>query len=347
MSENEANTVSETGTFYSANSTQSSNTSFQSLTTKTRGSPVFFNVLLTNARSLIPKLDSLLEHFRELDLFCAIVTESWLRPGNVLKAELEELDTAEKISVIHKSRKTRKGRTAGGGVALIFDKNKCDFKEIPIAGKYEITAAIGNIPGLKRKVAVVGTYIPPSYKAAQNEGVLEKLGEVLSQIKLKYNNPLIISGGDFNTRQHDYAHSYTPDMIQINTAPTRQNELLDVLYCNFVHDIVELETHEPLISNSGNKSDHACIVAIFDLKDIHMFTKKSITVRPRTKKGEANFAKMIARMATTLDANGRIPLALTECPRNVTVEAPNTHLSLLIASPAASRRRRSCLTWEM
>ena len=107
-----------------------------------------------------------MDNFKELDIGCAIITESWLRPGIKLDEEIEEIEWSQKLKVIHKSRKTKKGRTAGGGVALLFDQTRCDFKEIPVLGKYEIVAAIGNIPGLKRKIAVIGTYIPPSYKAA-------------------------------------------------------------------------------------------------------------------------------------------------------------------------------------
>ena len=80
-----------------------------------------FNILLANARSLLPKIDSLVDSFRNLDLSCAIITESWLRPGIKLEEEIEDFEWVERLKVIHKSRKTRAGRTAGGGVAIVLN----------------------------------------------------------------------------------------------------------------------------------------------------------------------------------------------------------------------------------
>ena len=78
-----------------------------------------FNVLLSNARSLLPKIECLVDHFRNLELSSAIITESWLRPGVKLDEELEDFEWGEKLKVFHRSRKTRSGRSAGGGVAII------------------------------------------------------------------------------------------------------------------------------------------------------------------------------------------------------------------------------------
>ena len=51
-----------------------------------------FNVILANARSLLPKIDSLVDSFRNLELSCAIITESWLRPGIKLEEEIADLE---------------------------------------------------------------------------------------------------------------------------------------------------------------------------------------------------------------------------------------------------------------
>ena len=98
-----------------------------------------------------------------------------------------------------------------------------------------------------------------------------------------------MTGGDYNKRDHGYAHENHVDMIQINTIPTRGDACLDVLYANFIHDIVELQTRQPLESAMGTRSDHDCVVAEFELNNFHIFKKKQITVRPRTKKGNMNF----------------------------------------------------------
>ena len=43
-----------------------------------------FNFILTNARSLAPKIDSFLENFNERDIDLAVVTETWLYEGSGL-----------------------------------------------------------------------------------------------------------------------------------------------------------------------------------------------------------------------------------------------------------------------
>ena len=203
-------------------------------------------------------------------------------------------------SLLQKSRKTKAGRTAGGGVALVFDKTKVSFTEFNIPqNKFEIVAAVGNIPGNKRKIAVIGSYVPPKYKAEQNAAFLEKLADTISKIKLKFPNPLIITGADYNNRQHIRAHEDNTDMVQINTAPTRKDACLNIMYCNFVHDIVELEVRDPLVSDNGIMSDHDVVFASFKIKHTHIFNKRKITVRPRTKKGEKTIAEMLVAVDWT------------------------------------------------
>ena len=48
-------------------------------------------MLHTNARSLSPKIHSLLDNFRELQLDLAVVTESWLASGERLDEDLVDL----------------------------------------------------------------------------------------------------------------------------------------------------------------------------------------------------------------------------------------------------------------
>ena len=57
--------------------------------------------------------------------------------------------------------------------------------------------------------------------------------------------------------------------------------------------MVELDTRFPLETPIGVKSDHLTVYASFEIKHIHMFTKKKFTTRPRTKKGEKTFARLI------------------------------------------------------
>ena len=51
-------------------------------------------------------------------------------------------------------------------------------------------------------IVIIGAYIPPKYRAAQNVAVLDKISEVTSQAKTRFKNPLILTGGDYNNRDH-------------------------------------------------------------------------------------------------------------------------------------------------
>ena len=94
------------------------------------------NLMLTNARSLSPKIISLITFFSELKLHVAIITESWLADGDKLEENLVHLEQGTDIKVLFKNRPVRptsRRSTAGGGVAILFDKNRCNFKERKIA----------------------------------------------------------------------------------------------------------------------------------------------------------------------------------------------------------------------
>ena len=69
-------------------------------------------------------------------------------------------------------------------------------------------------------------------------------------------------------------------MIQVNVSATRKKENLDVIYSNFIHDIVELQTRPPLETPIGVRSDHCCVFASFVVKHVHMFEKKKNNSAP-------------------------------------------------------------------
>ena len=131
------------------------------------------NFALTNARFLASKADSLVENFCELDLGFMLVTESWLKKGVTLPRNLTDLEHAENLKLIHKSRKSRRGRTAGGGVCLVYDRTKISFKQFPIkTGQSEVVAAVGKIQNIQRKLVVITAYISPKTRAKQSHDTL-------------------------------------------------------------------------------------------------------------------------------------------------------------------------------
>ena len=87
--------------------------------------------MLTNARSLAPKICSLLNYFRDFSLHFSVITESWLASGTELDNALAELENGTDLRMLYKNRPVKpssRRRTAGGGVAIVYDKSKCKLK---------------------------------------------------------------------------------------------------------------------------------------------------------------------------------------------------------------------------
>ena len=70
--------------------------------------------LLTNARSLMPKMDSMVDAFRSLDLNFASITETWFKGGKALSNKLTEVEGSSGIRILHKSRDGRVKKAGGG-----------------------------------------------------------------------------------------------------------------------------------------------------------------------------------------------------------------------------------------
>ena len=129
----------------------------------------------------------MMEAFSELDLSFMLVSESWLKQGPILQKCLIDLDHAENLSIIHKSRVTRRGRNSGGGVCIVFDKTKIALKEYPIkSGLSEIVAACGKVQNIQRKIVVISAYIPPKTKAKQDREALGHISDDILKAKTEF-----------------------------------------------------------------------------------------------------------------------------------------------------------------
>ena len=112
---------------------------------------------LTNPRSLGPKIRSLVDYFEELDLTLMLITEMWLVNGRNLDRNVEDLELRENLSIINKNRFGRRG----GGVAILYRKDKCKLGEYKIIGNgWEIVAAVGKLKKDSRKFIAITVYLP-------------------------------------------------------------------------------------------------------------------------------------------------------------------------------------------
>ena len=218
-----------------------------------------YKILLTNARSLSPKICSFHDVFREHDIDVAMVTESWLNDGCTLDRDVIDLEYGTNLKIIYKNRpKTARGaRRVGGGVSIIYDKNSCSLRERKVVGnKFELVMAQGRVGKVGRSAVFMCLYIVPSMKAAQLDELNTLINLEILQLKSK-GDPLIFVGGDLNNRNLTALDDFT-DIKRVNFDPTRGPACLDILYSN-AHTVTSA-VWPPLHSDAGVPSDHDCVV---------------------------------------------------------------------------------------
>ena len=255
-----------------------------------------YNVLLTNARSLSPKIESLHTFFEEHRLDVAMITESWLKDGSTLDRDVIDLEHGTNLKIIYKNRPKRaaSARAVGGGVSIVFDKARCNLRERRIVGnKFELVLATGKIAKVIRPFAFICIYIEPRMKVDE----LEKLNDLLAAeiVKLKAAADfLLFVGGDLNRKSIEPAIRNFPDISQINNQPTRGNACLDVLYSN--SSSASPSNWPPLETRDGIRSDHDCVLVACSEPRSRNFVWVNKTVRKQTDKACRAFGADLRRV---------------------------------------------------
>ena len=156
----------------------------------------------TNARSLAPKLESAIDCFDELDLDFAVITESWLRDGPQLRKSIDDLKEGRDIDMLTMNRRTRSNKTAGGGIAILFNKNRLTFKEYKIKkGKSEVICATAKIVNTSRQLVVNGAYLKPGLRAGLRAESMLCIKEAIARCKQEMSDPYVIVTGDLGLRK--------------------------------------------------------------------------------------------------------------------------------------------------
>ena len=236
-------------------------------------------ILLTNSRSLAPKIDSLQDYFTEHEIDIAMITESWLKDGRVLDQDVIDLEHGRDLKIIYRNRpkKSLSNRAVGGGVSIIYNKTKCTLRERKIRGnKFELVAATGRLANSHKEMVFFCAYLEPRMKQADVREMNDVISDEILQIKAK-SDPLIFLGGDLNKKCLDDAVSAFPNIKRVNFDPTRGQACLDVLYTDMSN--VTSTVWPPLESVSGTKSDHQCVIFEGQLPDTRDFVWKKKTTR--------------------------------------------------------------------
>lgn len=224
--------------------------------------------MLTNACSLAPKIDSLVEAFSSLNLHFACITETWYSGGKELRDHIGEVEGRTGIKILQKNRDGRI-RKRGGGVAVAFNTALCNFKQRQlkvVPKECEVLCAVGKAGKIDRKVVVFVVYIPPGMKARQLEDLREALTTEVTAVKEDVKNPILVVAGDLNHRNIAGAVNLTEQITLIPSGPTRGVSTIDLVYTNSPHSVAECLTLPPLETATGAKSDHKCVYVAAELE---------------------------------------------------------------------------------
>ena len=250
-------------------------------------------LLLTNARSLKPKIDSLYQAFGSLELDVACVTETWYKGGSELNEHLIDVEGKMGIKMIHKSRDGR-SKKSGGGVAIAFNASSCNFKARGlkhVKKEHEVVCAAGVVGKIARKIVIFAVYIQPSMRAAELENLRESLAMEISAVTKAFKEPVILVTGDFNHRDIGEAINEVGDFTALVTAPTRETNTIDLIYTNNPRAHLDTRVLPPLDTTEGVPSDHRCVFTEARFSPARNFRWVSQLRRTRNQGREEAFAQ--------------------------------------------------------
>ena len=240
------------------------------------------NVLLINARSLVPKMYSLVDTMKESNAQLALVTETWMRDNEATSNQLRDLYDGLGYGCIRQDRCTG----VGGGVALVYDKNEISFHQLKTGCDFEIVAALGRRTGQRRKLIAISAYIPPGLDAESSDKIMQKICDLVGTYKRKYSSPYFVIGGDFNKRDIARELRIFPDIELVVTPPTRGKNHLDLIFTNFPQYIDSSGVTEPICNSAGTETDHLTVYFNSKIPRVPAYKVESYTYLEQSIEGD-------------------------------------------------------------
>ena len=90
-------------------------------------------IINTNARSLCPKITSLIDCMDEMEETVGVVTETWLSDGEPLERDIADLAHGAGLGLLYRNRKANASGVSHGGVAVIYTRSTCSMTKVDIA----------------------------------------------------------------------------------------------------------------------------------------------------------------------------------------------------------------------
>ena len=168
------------------------------------------------------------------------LTETWLYDSDELRLDIEDLEIETGYSMLCKNRPQNDRGYSAGGVAITFKRSGIQLKEITMPdNNYEMIFSVGTLPKFSRKMIAICVYMPPGMPAQNVQDGFTYFVDCILELKGRNRDFFIAISGDFNGYDvASYMDDY-PDLVLLETSPTRGDRNLDLLYTNFNDHIVE------------------------------------------------------------------------------------------------------------
>ena len=258
--------------------------------------PRFLTVINANARSLLPKIESLNDCFHEKRVDLACLTETWMQ-GNRLEDCIDEVKDRFSLGAIFRNRSNiaANGRQYGG-VAFFYRTKTGSFDIFPFLNPddHEILGTVGRVAGIKGQIVFFSCYAPPNLGQLRASALIEFVSDLVGEAKRRIQNCTVIVSGVFNQWPIEEILEDHPDLAEVNHGPTRGDRAIDRTFVNFGRSIVESGTSEPLETEEGNPSDHRVAYMKASFKTIKPKIK-SYSYRVYTDDGAQRFKDKMSR----------------------------------------------------
>ena len=258
-----------------------------------------FNFVLANARSLRPKLYSLIDTLEEIDGHMAVITETWFKSTPQLEQILRDAEDVTGYAFVRKDREQNDNNARGGGVAVVYKKSNLETTELKVKGNHEIVATLSRRTGQRRKIVAIGAYIAPAADAEESKDFLETISDAIRTFKNKYCAPYFIIAGNFNKRKIAVELREFTDIKLVRTGPTRGKNTLDLVFTNFPEFIKEFGTLPALFNADGVMSDHDAVHLLARIPRVPDYKIDKYSYIKQTAEGDKKMTEQLSKVDWT------------------------------------------------
>lgn len=205
------------------------------------------SVFLTNARSILPKLDELRLCVSSLKADIVFVTESWLTDDVA-----DDLLSLNSMDIFRCDRILRRG----GGVCVWINSSFLPRVQLTSPSPSSIEFITVRISCAAFSIICCGIYIPPGLHKVEHDAIGDYLAVEFDRLLSRYPDDKLLIAGDFNDFNTDFfADNF--NLINRVDACTRNDAILDHIWIN--DDLCDYYPHFANVGPPLGSSDHNCV----------------------------------------------------------------------------------------